>query len=134
MPLFSFRLLVSNFGASVTFWREVIGLSLAYSDETMGYAYFETGSAGLELYSRDGFASALGEVRSAPAEGRQAVVTFKVEDVDATFADLVKRGAQPIANPKDRPQWRARTGHLADPDGYLVEIYSSLDASEVPTA
>jgi lactoylglutathione lyase len=131
MKLINFRLLVSDFPASLKFWRDIMKLSMTFGDETMGYAYFDTGNAGLELFSRAGFAASLGETPPAttPA-GHQAVIVFRVDDVDATYAELVKRGAKSIAAPVDRPVWQARTAHFSDPDGYLVEIYSQLQASD----
>src|SRR5437588_11378998 len=109
MKLSNFRLLVSDFPASLKFWRDIMMLPLSFGDETMGYAYFDTGNAGLELFSRDGFAAALGEATSAPTPvGRQTVIVFSVDDVDATYADLVEHGATPVARPQDRPAWGAR--------------------------
>jgi predicted enzyme related to lactoylglutathione lyase len=134
MKLNNFRLLVGDFPAALKFWRDIMMLPMSYGDETMGYAYFDTGNAGLELFSRDGFAASLGEATPTPGPvGRQAVIVFRVDDVDATYADLVKRGATAVAGPQDRPVWQARTAHLSDPDGYLVEIYSPLQASDAPT-
>ena len=134
MKLINFRLLVSDFPASLKFWRDIMMLPMTFGDETMGYAYFDMGNAGLELLSRDGFADSLGEATSTSMPGgHQAVIVFRVDDVDATYVDLVKRGATAIAEPQDRPVWQARTAHLSDPDGYLVEIYSQLQASDAPT-
>jgi catechol 2,3-dioxygenase-like lactoylglutathione lyase family enzyme len=129
MKLINFRLLVSDFPVSLKFWRDIMMLPLSFGDESMGYAYFDTGNAGLELLSRDGFAASLGETppTSTPV-GHQGVIVFRVDDVDATYADLVKRGAKAVADPVDRPLWQARTAHFSDPDGYLVEIYSQLQA------
>ena len=133
MKLINFRLLVSDFPAALKFWRDIMMLPMTFGDETMGYAYFDTGDAGLELLSRDGFAASLGEAPPPPMQaGHQAVIVFRVDDVDATYADLVKRGATAVADPVDRPVWQARTAHLSDPDGYLVEIYSQLQASDTP--
>ena len=134
MKLINIRLLVSDFPAALKFWRDTMMLPMTFGDETMGYAYFDTGNAGLELLSRDGFATSLGEATPTPMPvGHQAVIVFRVDDVDATYADLVKRGAKAVADPVDRPVWQARTAHLSDPDGYLVEIYSQLQASDAPT-
>ena len=134
MKLINIRLLVSDFPASLKFWRDIMMLPMTFGDEMMGYAYFDTGNAGLELFSRDGFAASLGEATpSTMPVGRQAVIVFRVDDVDATYADLVKRGAKAVANPVDRPVWQARTAHFSDPDGYLVEIYSQLQASDSST-
>ncbi len=127
MEFFGVRLLVSDFPAAVRFWRDVMKLALSYSDE-VGYAYFMMGNVGLELIRRDSMMAALGESQSVsnPA-GRQITLNFKVDDVDAAFADLVSRGAKPIADPQDRPDWRARTAHLTDPDGNVIELYKLLE-------
>jgi lactoylglutathione lyase len=61
------------------------------------------------------------------------VIVFRVDDVDATYNELVERGAKALVEPVNRPIWQARTAHLSDPDGYLVEIYSPLPA-ESPSA
>jgi len=136
MKLYNVRLLVGDFPATFAFWRDVMRLSVAFGPETPGappgYAYFTAGEVGVELLGRDAFAAALGE--ATPAAGREAVLVFQVDDVDATYAELAGRGATPIAAPQDRPEWGARTLHLADPDGHLIEIYSPLRPAEAPTA
>ncbi|MDQ6662151.1 MAG: VOC family protein, partial [Chloroflexota bacterium] len=114
---------------------DMMGLRMTFSDEAMGYAYFETDSAGVELLIREGFASALGEVASPPTpEGHPAVLVFRVDDVDTAYAEFVERGAIAVAGPQDRPAWQARSAHLSDPDGYLIEIYSQLPGVDTPTA
>jgi predicted enzyme related to lactoylglutathione lyase len=100
---------------------------MTYADESIGYAYFDTGGAGIELFTRDGLAAALGEPVPAPAPaGRPALLVFKVNDVDAAYADLVARGAEGVIAPRDMPAWGARTAHVGAPEGQLVEIYSPL--------
>ena len=131
MKLVNFRLLVSDFPASLAFWRDIMMLPITFGDETMGYAYFDTGNAGIELLSRVAFAASLGElVPSIITKGNPAVIVFRVDDVDATYDDLVKRGAEAVVEPVDRPAWQARTAHFSDPDGYLVEIYSQLQTGD----
>ncbi len=135
MKFINVRLLVGDFTASVGFWRDIMKLPVTYSDESIGYAYFDTGGAGVELFSRDGFAAALGEATPAPTPlGRQAVLVFRVDDVDATYTPLVQRGATAVAGPQDRPAWGVRSAHISDPGGQLIEIYSPLQASDQPTA
>ena len=131
MKLINFRLLVSDFPASLAFWRDIMMLPITFGDETMGYAYFDTGNAGIELLSRVAFAASLGElVPSIITKGNPAVIVFRVDDVDATYDELVKRGAKAVVEPVDRPAWQARTAHFSDPDGYLVEIYSQLQTGD----
>jgi len=135
MQFFGARLLVSDFPAALRFWRDAMKLSVAFSDETMGYAYFTTDGSALELFNRNVFAAALGDATPTPQPvGRQTVLVFKVDDVDAAYADLIKHGATSTAEPQDRPEWRARTAHISDPDGHLIEIYSQLPESDAPTA
>ena len=131
MKFVNVRLLSSDISASMRFWREVMGFKMTFGDEAMGYAYFETDGAGVELMTRAGFAAALGDAAPAgqPA-GHQAVLVFRVDDVDAAYDDYVKRGAKPLVGPQDRPAWAVRSAHLADPDGYLVELYTPLQPAE----
>jgi lactoylglutathione lyase len=134
MNFINVRLLVGDMAAAITFWRDVMRLHMTFGDEAMGYAYFETDSAGVELMTREAFAAALEETASAPAAGeRPAVLVFRVEDVDRAFADFVERGAAAVAGPRDRAAWGVRSAHLSDPSGYLVEIFSRLPAAEAPT-
>lgn len=123
MQLISFRILMNDVPAGIRFWRDVMQLKLTYGDEAMGYAYFDTGSTGIELMGRESFASALGQNAQA---GNAAIITFRVEEVDKIYADLVARGAKAVAGPMDRPMWGARTAHVSDPEGNLVEVYSKL--------
>ncbi len=135
MKFINVRLLVGDFTASLGFWRDIMKLPVAYSDESIGYAYFDTGSAGVELFNRDAFAAALVEATPAPTPvGRQTILVFRVDDVDATYTHLVQRGATAVAGPQDRPAWGARSAHISDPDGYLIEIYNPLQASDSATA
>ena len=133
MKFINVRLLVSDMTAAIRFWRDVMGLSMKYGDEATGYAYLETDSAGVELMTRKGFADALGEVASTSTrENHPAVLVFCVDDVDATYADFVKRGATAVSGPQDRSAWGVRSAHLSDPDGYIVEIYSQLSVTNEP--
>ncbi len=113
------------------------GISNEVCRRNDGYAYFEAGNAGLEVFSWDRHATALGEPTPAPVPADHlAILSFEVENVDITYTTLVERGATPVAEPQDRPEWLARTGHLADPDGCLIELYQSLQPqqTDAPTA
>jgi lactoylglutathione lyase len=135
MKFINVRLLVGDSAAAIKFWRDVMRLRMTFGDVAMGYAYFETDSAGVELMTREGFAGALGETASTSTPtGSQAVLVFRVDDVDAAYADLVQRGATAVAGPQDRPVWGARSAHVSDPDGYIIEIYSPLPTADAPTA
>lgn len=48
-----------------------------------------------------------------------------VEDVDASYRELINKGATPIAEPENMP-WNQRTALFADPDGNIHEIFAEL--------
>lgn len=128
MKLDNFRLLVNDFAASFHFWHDIIGLTLIYKDDAGEvYAYFQAGDVRIELLKADYFASSVGSAHPAAMQGGyRGVIVFKVDDVDATYADLAERGAPTLAPPQDRPQWHCRAAHLLAPDGYVIEIFKSL--------
>jgi lactoylglutathione lyase len=131
MKFINVRLMVNHFAEGIHFWQDLMGFQLKYRDEGMGYAYFETGSAGVELVSRTGSLAAAEEV--VPAGG-QTIMVFQVDNLDATYADLVQRGAVSVSKPQDYPAIQIRTARINDPEGNLIEIYSPLAASGSPNA
>jgi len=133
MKLANVRLLVADFSASYAFWRDVMQLPVAYGPDTPnapdGYAYLTLGDAtdaGIELFNRAGFAQSIGQTPASGAGNAQIALVLKVDDVAATYADLVARGATSVAEPKDRPEWGATTAHISDPDGNIIELYAPL--------
>lgn len=137
MKFSNVRLLTNDFDASYRFWHEVMGLTAVFGPDfpggIAGYAYLSTGEVGVELMRPDDFAAALGA--PAPAtepSSLEAVLVFGTDDVDATYAELVGKGARSLKEPTDRPQWGARTAHIADPDGHLIEIFTRLAPTETP--
>jgi predicted enzyme related to lactoylglutathione lyase len=63
--------------------------------------------------------------------GGQTIMVFQVDDIDATYADLIARGAVSVSKPQDYPAIQIRTVRINDPEGNLIEIYSPLSASGI---
>jgi lactoylglutathione lyase len=111
---------VSDLDRSVAFYRDVIGLPFRFANDS--YAEFATDGAKFSLYARGALPGLIG--REAPpgeAPWPQGEVAFLVEDVDAEHERLLALGATVLAGPTDRP-WGERTLHVADPDGFVVEL------------
>jgi len=114
-------LYVADLDASIAFYRDVLGLPYRFVDA--GYAEFGTDGTRFALYERRRAEWLTGgPVTPGPA----AEVVLLVDDVDAEAARLEALGATILTGPADRP-WGHRTIHLADPDGFVVEL-----AQEIP--
>jgi len=123
------RLLVRNFAASWRFYRDLLGLIPAKGHGHPPYGEFLwKGRAVVSIFDRKLMATAVGldPGRYPRAHVGRSALIFEVKDVDAVAGRLRRRGARLLQGPTDRPDWRLRTIHLRDPDGYLIEIYSNL--------
>jgi lactoylglutathione lyase len=114
-------LYVSDLDASIVFYKDVLGLPFKFQDA--GYAEFGTTGTRLALYERRRAEWLIGRTVT---PGPAAEVVFLVDDVDAHARRLAASGAAVTSGPSDRP-WGHRTVHLADPDGFIVEL-----AQEIP--
>lgn len=114
-------LYVADLEASIAFYRDVLGLPHRFTDA--GYAEFGTAGTRFALYERRRAEWLTGQaVRPGPA----AEIVLVVDDVDAQVHRLADQGVTVLSGPADRP-WGHRTVHLADPDGFVVEL-----AQEIP--
>lgn len=135
------RLLVTDYAAAFAFYSQVLELPPRFSDAQGGYGEFGTGTVTLALFAKARMAEALGQgatpaptatnakaavvVQAAePVVEAGPVLVFAVDDVDAAYAELQRKGVMFVLPPTDRPEWTVRTAHLRDPDGHLIEINS----------
>lgn len=129
------RLLVSDFARSWKFYRDVLGLTPQKGHGSPPYGEFVSdGRTVLALFERRLMATAVGlrAGRYATSNVGRALLGFEVHDVDATAKRLRRSRVRLLQPPTDRPDWRLRTIHLRDPDGYLIEVFSNLPAPAGP--
>ena len=114
-------LIVADLDRAVQFYADALGLPLGHRSGP--YAQFATGVTRVALYERHAMASTLGkQALGAPAPDAPGFeLGFKVDDVDAAYAQLLDAGAEPATLPRDRP-WGQRTAYVRDPDGHLIEL------------
>lgn len=121
-------LIVDDLERSLAFYTGVLGLTLKH--RAARYAQLDTGTTRLGLYEREAMEETLGRRIERPSADAPAFeIGFKTEDVDAAFAELVARGASPVAPPTTRP-WGQRTAYVRDPDGHLIELAQDLRAEK----
>ncbi len=112
--------IVEDLDRSIEFYVEQLGLTLSHRSGE--YAQLHTGPTRLSLYSRSAMSETLGRTLSAPSPDAPGFeLGFKVDDVDAAFAELTQAGVESSMPPTDR-FWGQRTAYLRDPDGHLIEL------------
>ena len=123
MRLTHIRLLVTDFHAMLSFYRDTLGLRVGF-DDGENFAEVKAGGIDVSLFVRHGMADALDDLRSGEAD--RAALIFAVDDVDATYRRLSSVGVRFVAPPKDMAEWGIRIALFRDPEGNLVEINQPL--------
>ena len=122
MRLTHVRLLVDDYAACFAFYRDVLGFTPTFGDESGPYADFDTGSdVSLAL-----FVSKY-QIAAEPGRGKDEVlIILQVDSVDESIAELRQRGVAVVRQPEDRPDWGIRVAYIRDPDHNLIELNQSL--------
>ena len=118
------RFLVTDFGAVLHFYRDVLGLKLAV-DVPDVYAEFDTPGGRLAFYQAALMSGVLG-MPVATCTGDDVVLCLKVDNVDAAANRVKLAGHALVKSPHDQAAWCQRVAHLKDPAGHLVELWSPL--------
>lgn len=104
-------ILVNDQDTALDFWTTKLGFEVRI-DQQMGPMRFLTvapvgAATELVLGTRDMYANGTGFVNG---------ISFIVDDVDATYAELGERGVEMVSPPEDMP-WGVRGTWFRDPDG-----------------
>jgi catechol 2,3-dioxygenase-like lactoylglutathione lyase family enzyme len=117
-------LAVSDFAASLAFYRDVLGLEVAATYDDPPYATLVAAGARLSL-AEEGHAAEdrPGVAMVAPKDPSRAnvVLVLEVDDARAVHRELAAEGVRFLADPYE-PSWGGCRFFCVDPDGYLVEI------------
>lgn len=128
------ELAVTDLDASLVFWRDLIGFTVAYDRPEEGFAYLVHGGAHLMLDQ-----IGLGRTwRTGPFEaplGRGINLQLAVDDLDTILQHLDDAGIGLFMDVEERwyavgPEQEAgvRQALVQDPDGYLLRLQESLGA------
>ncbi|MFL5777026.1 MAG: VOC family protein [Chloroflexota bacterium] len=113
-------LFVEDLAAARVFYERVFGLPVAFEDEVS--AVFMFGGTAINLLQSTQAPELIAPARVGAADaGARFQFTIPVEDVDATCAELRRRGVELLNGPMDRP-WGIRTAAFRDPAGHIWEI------------
>jgi lactoylglutathione lyase len=116
---------VRDLARSMTFYRDTLGLQVASSDANS--VTFRLENQYVLLLALPAAADLIrAEVTTFSSEGGPRVLLAAgVEDVDATYQELLANGVTFLRPPTNQP-WGLRTAHFADPEGNLWEINQSI--------
>ena len=115
---------VSDFAASLRFYRDQLGLTEAAVYDDPPYATLTAAGARISLAEQGHPAPDRPNVELlAPADRTIAnvVLVLEVGDAEAARRELASRGVEFLAD-SYRPPWGGCRFFCVDPDGYLVEI------------
>ncbi|MDT4981617.1 MAG: lactoylglutathione lyase [Pseudonocardiales bacterium] len=113
-------LFVEDLAAAKEFYQEVFGLAIVFEDDSS--AVFNFGNTMINLLVATAAPELIDPAAVAAREaGSRCQFTIEVDDVDATCAELTKRGVKLLNGPMDRP-WGIRTASFVDPGGHIWEI------------
>ena len=117
-------LIVEDVDRAVDFYTRVLGLRLGHRSGE--YAQLDTGVTRIGFYTRPAMSKALGfEIAAPPLGAAGFELGFKVDDVDAAYAEVLAGGAAAVTPPTTRA-WGQRTAYVRDPDGHLIEFAQDL--------
>ena len=116
-------MLVDDPGTAFRFYRDELGLTVAFGNEGEPYASFDTGTGTVAIFARGGQA----EVVELRPPGDSTLLVLEVDDVDAHVARL---GSRVVVEPVDQPDWGGRVAYVRDPSGNLIELFQTIPMSE----
>jgi lactoylglutathione lyase len=120
-------LYVNDVKQSLAFYEKAFGMQTRFLHESGDYGELETGSTALAFSSR-ALMQQLGKQVSVPDPHRPAFeIALVSSDVPAAVKKAVSAGAILIQEPKEMP-WGQTIAYVADNDGVLVEICTSMQA------
>src|SRR5687768_4383808 len=113
-------LFVEELDETKRFYQEVFRLPVHYEDDAS--AVFKFGDTLINLLKTTAAVELIEPASVASADaGARLQLTIDVDDVDATCAELTRRGVKLLNGPMDRP-WGIRTASFRDPGGHIWEI------------
>jgi catechol 2,3-dioxygenase-like lactoylglutathione lyase family enzyme len=116
---------VEDVAACRHFYHGVLGLDIVFENATS--ALLKMNNVMLNLVTIDEASDLIGTAPAGTAtSGARALHTIRVEDVDATAAELESHGITLLNGPLDRPRGR-RTAAFADPAGNVWEIAQIIE-------
>lgn len=124
-------LYVDDVPATVDFFERAFGLPRGFVHDSGDYAELVTGETKL-AFSSTALMRQLGKSPAAPSPKAPSFeIALETDDVAAALARALAAGAQLVQDLRHEP-WGQTTAYVSDPNGYLIEICSVVQAPDAP--
>ena len=125
------RLNVSDFQKSRNFYRDILGLSLAFEDEWDGYCEFATGNVRLTLFDRKKlwYFVKNADNNTSALPNSTTVLTFVVKNLSDAIDHLKKSNIEILGEPVHHREFGFKSAYFKDPDGNIVSLEEKTDVT-----
>jgi catechol 2,3-dioxygenase-like lactoylglutathione lyase family enzyme len=118
-------LYVEDVPATLDFYARAFGVETGFLHESNAYGELATGGTKL-AFSSTALMTQLGKTPGRPDPKAPVFeIAFETDDVPAAIARARAAGATVVQEPREEP-WGQTTAYVADLNGYLVEICTSV--------
>ena len=123
------RLLVNDWKACVSFYKDIMEFDSIHEDEKGGYAEFKVAEMKLSIFRRSEMARMVhnSEMPATAQCQDTAALIFTVKDLEEECIKLKQKGIKLTAEPMNNPMYGIKTAYLRDPDENLIGLYQMLD-------
>ncbi len=122
------RLLVNDWKACVSFYKDIMEFQPVQEDERGGYAEFNVADMRLSIFRRSEMARMVHNHEKPPTAECQDTVAliFTVNDLEDECIKLKQKGIKLTAEPMNNPMYGIKTAYLRDPDENLIGLYQMM--------
>jgi catechol 2,3-dioxygenase-like lactoylglutathione lyase family enzyme len=123
------RLNVENFQACKAFYKDALGLSVKFEDETNEYIELDAGATCITLLNRQKFNHSIFSRKALIYELQSAkvMISFKVKNLAQTMTRLRPHNIEIVSQPTAYPDRGFMAACIRDPDGNLIELEQMVD-------
>lgn len=121
------RLYVNDYDACLQFYRDILGLEVAYVSEIDRYVELTKGATKLTLLCRGKIKEYFGNRTPVTFGTRDdgIALSFNVKDVSEACKYLESKEVEIVSQPWDFLDWGVKLALVRDPEGNLVELVQS---------
>ena len=120
-------LYVENVKETMAFYNRAFGCEIRFLHESGDFGELDTGETSLS-FSSVSLMKQLGKTPGKPDPASPVFeIAFEVNDVEGSLKKAMDAGAILVQEVREEP-WGQTTCYVSDPNGYLVEICSPVNA------